>query len=148
MKAKLAAACLLLLAGPAFGATAHRPRQPEPQKPPAWEKSFPTGANFTLTALNGKPVPRGMEATLLIDVAFRGQGTGGCNNWSATLWPVRGQRLVAGGFSVTRKACSPAAMSFERTYLSILASGATWDLVNDQLMVKSPRGTLAFKRGF
>jgi heat shock protein HslJ len=98
--------------------------------------------------MNGKPVPRGTEASLMIDVAYRGQGFGGCNTWSGTLWPVRGQKLVGGGFSLTRKSCAPAVLTFERSYLSIIASGATWDIVNDELMVKSPRGTLKFRRGF
>ena len=149
MQAKLAATlALVLLAGPALAATPSRPPATSTSQIPAWEKPFPTGINFSLSEMNGKPVPRDMEASLMIDVAFRGQGRSGCNNWSGTLWPIRGQKLAAGGFSLTRKACPPATMAFERSYLSILASGATWDIMNDELLVKSPRGTLRFRRGF
>jgi heat shock protein HslJ len=146
MKAILSTVAIAaLFTGTAFAA----PRKPqEPPKPPAIEKPFPTETTFRLVELNGKPVPRGVEATLLIDTAFRGQGTSGCNTWSAALWPVRGQRLMGGGVNTTRRSCPAPVMAFERSYLAALLSGATWDIVRDDLVVKSPRGSLRFQRGF
>ena len=88
----------------------------------------------------------GAEFTYIFP-AYRGYGAAGCNNWTATVWPVRGQRLVAGGFSLTRKTCPGGAVAFQNAYLSVLGAGATWDLVNDDLVVKSPRGVLKFQRG-
>ena len=143
-----AAACLLLLAGSADAATRRQPKPGDkPQAAPAWEKTFPVGVTFVLREMNGKMVPRTSDATLLIDSAYRGHGAAGCNNWTATVWPVRGQRLVAGGFSLTRKTCPGAAVAFQNAYLSVLGAGATWDMVNDDLVVKSPRGVLKFQRG-
>ena len=83
-----------------------------------------------------------------IDNQFRGSGFAGCNTWSATMWPVRGQRFAVGGIAVTKKACAPAAMQFEQAYLRALFAGPTWDIVNGLLEVRSQAGSLSFARGF
>lgn len=141
----VAGAMLALLPALALAASPKPAQQPE--KLPVYEKTFPPNVTFEAIEIDGKPVPKGIEATLMVDGAFRGQGMSGCNNWSATMWPVRDQRLLAGGFSLTRRACPPASMAFERNFLSILASRPTWDLIGDDLIVKSPRGSLRLRRG-
>jgi len=131
------------------GAPALAQQQPPQQKqPPKEEKTFPKDSNWTLRSLNGKPVPAGMEATLRIDNQFRGAGFAGCNTYSATMWPVRGQRFAVGGIAVTKKACPPATMQFEQAYLRALFAGPTWDIVNGLLEVRSQAGSLSFARGF
>jgi len=132
----------------ATGAPALAQQQPPQQKQqPKEEKTFPKDSNWTLRSLNGKPVPAGLEATLRIDNQFRGAGFAGCNTYSATMWPVRGQRFAVGGIAVTKKACPPAAMQFEQAYLRALFAGPTWDIVNGLLEVKSQAGSLSFSRG-
>jgi heat shock protein HslJ len=117
------------------------------QQQPKEEKTFPKDSNWTLRTLNGKPVPAGLEATMRIDNQFRGAGFAGCNNWSATMWPVRGQRFAVGGVAVTKKACPQPAMQFEQAFLHALFAAPTWDIVNGLLEVKSQSGTLSFARG-
>lgn len=112
------------------------------------EKNFPKDSNWTLRAMNGKPLPAGAEATLRIDGQFRGSGFSGCNTWSATMWPVRGQRFAVGPVAVTKKNCAPQVMAFEKAYLTALHNAPTWDIVNGLLEVKSGAGTLSFARGF
>jgi heat shock protein HslJ len=139
-------AALALL--PATSALAQQqPPQGGPKPLPKEEKTFPKDSNWTLRSLNGKPVPAGLEATMRIDNQFRGTGFAGCNTWSATMWPVRGQRFAVGGVAVTKKACPQPAMQFEQAFLQTLFTAPTWDIVNGLLEVKSQSGTLSFSRG-
>ena len=110
MKSLRLALCLApLMLAPMSHAFAQQPQQQSKQAPKE-EKTFPKDSNWTLRSLNGKPVPAGMEATMRIDNQFRGAGFAGCNTWSATMWPVRGQRFAVGGVAVTKKACPQPAM--------------------------------------
>jgi len=109
-----------------------------------YDKEFPTKATWTLKDINGKP-PAG-DASLLIDSTLRGSGVSGCNTWSATLYPVRGQKLLMGPVVMTKKQCDPATMTFEKEYLTILHSQPTWDQQGDTLTIKGQTGTLTFAR--
>ena len=149
MKSLRLFACLAALAlVPGTNALAQQQPNPQQEQTPKEEKTFPKDSNWTLRSLNGKPVPAGMEATLRIDNQFRGAGFAGCNTFSATMWPVRGQRFAVGGIAVTKKACPPANMQFEQAYLNALCAGPTWDIVNGLLEVRSQAGSLSFARGF
>ena len=149
MKSLRLIACLAALSCvPCASAFAQQPANPQQKQQPKEEKTFPKDSNWTLRSLNGKPVPAGMEATLRIDNQFRGDGFAGCNTFSATMWPVRGQRFAVGGIAVTKKACAPAAVQFEQAYLRALFAGPTWDIVNGLLEVRSQAGSLSFARGF
>jgi heat shock protein HslJ len=138
-----------LAASPAF---AQRKKQKEGEgeqggqsKIQGYEPQFPTKMNWVLSTLNGKtPVA---EATMSIDENLRGSGTGGCNTWSATLYPIRGQRLAMGPVAMTRKTCGAAENALERQFLGILHSGPTWSLEGSTLTVKSQGGVLVFNRG-
>ena len=141
----LATALACLTAG---AASAQQPPQQGPRPIPKEEKTFPKDSSWTLRQLNGKPVPAGMEATMRIDGQFRGAGFAGCNTWSATMWPVRGQRFAVGGIVVTKKACPQPVMQFETAFLHALFSGPTWDVIGDRLEVTSQAGKLTFGRGF
>ena len=109
-----------------------------------YDKEFPTKANFNLKEINGKAPPG--DASLLIDTTLRGSGVSGCNTWSATLYPVKGQKLLMGPVVQTKKQCDPAVMTFEKEFLTILHSGPTWDTQGDTLTVKGQTGTLVFLR--
>jgi heat shock protein HslJ len=97
-----------------------------------------------LKEINGKP-PAG-DASLTIDGTFRGSGYSGCNTWSATIYPIKGQKLLMGPVVMTKKTCDAALTTFEKEYLTILHSGPTWDTQGDTLTVKGQTGTLVFTR--
>ena len=150
----LAALAPALLAQPAL---AQRKKKPDAQQQQPggdkrsdlspYEPQFPTKANWTLTSANGKPPP--VEATMAIDEALRGSGNSGCNTWSATLYPVKGQHLAMGPVALTKKTCTPDLNNFERMFLGILHSGPTWDLQGSTLTIKTQDGknALVFERG-
>ena len=110
------------------------------------EKSFPTHTIWILKDFNGKAVASGDDLSLSIDETYRGSGYSGCNTWSATLYPVKGQRLAIGPLALTHNTCAPAQVALERAYLAALHGGPAWDLTSDELVVKGPRGTLRFRR--
>ncbi|MDB5642822.1 MAG: hypothetical protein JWN07_2139 [Hyphomicrobiales bacterium] len=138
----------LAVAGAAYAQQAAKPGAAPAAGPQKEEKTFPKDSNWTLRAMNGKPLPAGMEATLKIDGQFRGSGFSGCNTWSATMWPVRNQRFAVGPVALTKKQCDAGKMAFERAYLVTLHNRSGWDLVNGMLEVKGDSGSLSFTRGF
>lgn len=110
------------------------------------EKTYPTKTTWALRSINGKAVPADYEITFMIDENFRGSGFGGCNYWSATIYPQREQKLLAGPVAVTKKMCEPARMQLERAFLVGVHSGPNWDLQGHQMTLKGKGGTLVFDR--
>ena len=119
----------------------------EPPKPigPAF-KNFPLDQTWSLRSINDKPIPAGLDASLVIDGNLRGSGYTGCNSWSATLYPVKEQHLMMGPVALTKKQCAKDVMAVENGFLSALLGSPKWDLVNGELVVTGPRGTLRFDR--
>ena len=124
-----------------------QPQQEQPKGPPQPEKQFPNGVQWALEEINGKPPPAAADATLKIDNNNRGTGGAGCNSWSSPMVAIPGQRLAMGAIALTKRTCPAEIMAFERTYLTILHSGPTWDLVVTDLVVKAGNFTLKFRRG-
>ncbi|MGO8799818.1 MAG: META domain-containing protein [Roseiarcus sp.] len=119
----------------------------DPPKPlPPLQKNFPLDQTFSLRDINDKPVPAGLDASLMIDGSLRGSGYTGCNSWSATLYPVKNQHLLVGPYALTKNQCSKDVMAAEFGFLSALTGSPTWDLVNGELVIKGPRGTLRLAR--
>jgi heat shock protein HslJ len=145
-----AAAALLCLTAPALAGSQKGPQSEEdegPPKPlPPQQKNFPLDQTWSLREINGKPVPAGLDATLKIDGNLRATGYTGCNSWSATVYPVKDQHLAAGGFALTKKQCPKDVMAVEVGFLSSLVGNPTWDLVNDDLVIKGPRGSIRLAR--
>jgi heat shock protein HslJ len=137
----------LLIAACAGGAFAQMRDNDDPPKPigPAF-KNFPLDQTWSLRMINEKPVPAGLDASLQIDGNLRGSGYTGCNTWSATLYPIKDQKLMMGPVALTKKQCAKDVMQVELGFLSALLGQPSWDLVNGQLVVKGPRGTLRFDR--
>jgi heat shock protein HslJ len=129
----------------AQGKTQEELMQEQKYRPP--DKVFPLGAVWVLRDLNGKPIPSGIEATLVLDKNNRGSGSSGCNTWSSPMMSVPGQKFAMGAIAMTRKACPAPVMAFERSYLQTLHSGPTWDIVGPDLIVKTASTTLRFSRG-
>jgi heat shock protein HslJ len=145
----LRAAFALLLAGLATAASAQMRQKDsdDPPKPlPPQQKNFPLDQTWALRDINNKPVPAGLDASLKIDGNLRGSGYTGCNSWSATLYPVKDQHLAVGPFALTKKQCDKDVMATEFGFLSALTGNPTWDLVNGELVIKGPKGTLRLSR--
>jgi heat shock protein HslJ len=118
-----------------------------PPKPlPPLQKNFPLDQTWSLRELNGKPVPAGLDISLKIDGTLRGSGYTGCNSWSATVYPVKDQHLAVGPYALTKKQCAKDIMQLELGFLSGLLGSPEWDLVNGELVIKGPRGTMRLAR--
>jgi heat shock protein HslJ len=116
--------------------------EPLPQKP----KEYPVGTTWVLKSVNDKPVPVNEELTFMVDKNYRGSGYSGCNMWSATIYPVKNQKLMVGPIALTKKQCDKEKAQFEIQYLTAIHLGPTWDLVNGNLVLKSQAGQYAFQR--
>ena len=150
MKSVLAAAvgaAVLCLSATAFGGPSGPQEEDKTPKPlPPLQKNFPLDQTWSLRELNGKPVPEGLDASLKIDGNLHASGFTGCNSWSAVLYPVKDQHLMVGPFALTRKQCSKDIMAVEFGFLSNLTQSPTWDLVNGELVIKGPRGSMRLER--
>jgi heat shock protein HslJ len=131
----------------ASAASAFEKPSDEPPKPlPPLVKSFPLDQTFSLRELNGKPVPASLDVSLKVDGALHGSGFAGCNTWSGTVWPAKDQHIMAGSFATTHKQCDKDTMAIENGFLSALLGSPAWDLVNGDLVIRGPRGTLRLAR--
>jgi heat shock protein HslJ len=111
------------------------------------DKEFPTGTTWALKSFNDKPVPVAEDLTFSIDKEYRGTGYSGCNTWSATIYPIKQQRLLVGPFALTRKQCEKPKMQFETSFLAALRASPNWDLVDGDLVIKGQQGaTMRFQR--
>ena len=132
-------------------AAQHGPQTEEdnaPPKPlPPLEKNFPLDQTWSVRELNGKPVPSGLDISLKIDGTLRGSGYTGCNSWSATVYPVKDQHLAVGPYALTRRECPNKDLkALEVGFLSALLGSPAWDLVNGDLVIKGPRGSMRLAR--
>jgi heat shock protein HslJ len=144
----VAAAALCLTAAAYAGPNGPQTEEDEgPPKPlPPLQKNFPLDQTWSLRELNGKPVPPGVDVSLKIDGTLRGSGFTGCNSWSATMYPVKDQHLAVGPYALTKKQCAKDIMTLEMGFLSGLLGSPEWDLVNGELVIKGPRGTMRLAR--
>jgi heat shock protein HslJ len=117
-----------------------------PKPMPPLQKNFPLDQTFSLREINGKPVPASLDVSLKIDGALHGSGFGGCNSWSAVMYPVKDQHLLVGQYALTKKQCDKDTMAIESSFLSALLGSPAWDLVNGDLVIKGPRGALRLVR--
>jgi len=119
---------------------------PPPKPLPPQQKSFPLDQTWQLRELNGKPVANDLDVSLKIDSALHGSGYTGCNSWSAVLYPIKDQHLAMGPPALTKKQCDKDTMAIEFGFLTALLAQPIWDLVNGELVIKGPRGTLRLAR--
>ncbi len=148
VSAVAAAAAALCFAAAAYaGGGPQTEDKDAPPKPlPPLQKNFPLDQTWSLRELNGKPVPAGVDASLKIDGTLRGSGYTGCNSWSATMYPVKDQHLAVGPYALTKKQCDKDAMALEAGFLTGLLGSPEWDLVNGDLVIKGPRGSMRLAR--
>jgi heat shock protein HslJ len=110
-----------------------------------FDKPFPTGMNWVAVSLNGKAFG-GERPTFSLDDQLRARGFGGCNNYSATTYPLREQGMAVGPFALTKKSCDKAAMASEQAFLVALRTAAKWDINGPTLIIKTQNGELKFER--
>jgi len=147
MISRTKAALVAMFAASVLAATPGVAQEKKPPEPlPPWQKSFPLDQTWSLRELNGKPVDAGLDVSLKIDGSLRGTGFTGCNTWSATIYPIAGQKLAVGPFALTKRQCAKDVMATEFGFLSALLGQPTWDLVNNELVIKGPRGALRMVR--
>ena len=147
LAAAVGAAAFCLISAALAGGGPQSEQEKGPPKPlPPMQKNFPLDQTWSLRELNGKPVASSVDASLMIDGNLRGSGFTGCNSWSATLYPVKDQHLMVGPFALTKKQCSKDVMAIELGFLSNLTGSPTWDLVNGDLVIKGPRGSMRLAR--
>lgn len=113
---------------------------------PGIEMKFPTRANYELKSINGKPVPNDIIVTFIVDDAFRGTGNAGCNTWSATIYPVKGQRLAVGPVALTGKVCDKSRMDIEHAFVSILHASPKWNTSGSEMTLKLPQASMVLQR--
>ena len=146
----LAVAAAALCVGTAAYAAQKGPQSEEDETPkplPPLQKNFPLDQTWSLKELNGKPVPPGLDISLKIDGTLRGSGYTGCNSWSATMYPVKDQHLAVGPYALTKKDCPNKDLkALEIGFLSALLGSPEWDLVNGDLVIKGPRGSMKLAR--
>ena len=112
----------------------------------AGRQEFPLDQTWSLRDLNDKPIPAGLDASLKIDG----------NSTRLRLYRLQflvgdalsreGQHLLVGPFALTKKQCAKDVMAVEFGFLSALTGSPTWDLVNGDLVIKGPKGTLRLAR--
>lgn len=141
---------LLLAASLALPASAQEAK-PAPKAPPKneekREKQFPLKTAWVAVSVNGKPTGvGGQRPTFFLDDNLRANGFGGCNNYSATTYPLRANKLGVGPIALTRKACDKAVMDREKDFLLTYRMSQEWDLEGGVLVFKGARGTIRFER--
>lgn len=110
------------------------------------EKTFPTGAQFTLVSMGGRDVSGANRPTMQLDGNYRIKGFAGCNTFSATAYPQARQGFAVSAIAQTRKACEPGVMAAEKDFLVALRTSVFWDLRGGFLIIKGQRGELKFDR--
>ncbi|CAH1649239.1 MAG: META domain-containing protein [Chelatococcus sp.] len=128
------------------GANSGKPQQTQQQQPRR-EKQFPLGASWVAVTLNDKPLPRGAERpSFTVDQTLRMRGFGGCNTFSATAYPLRGQTFAVGPFALTKRSCSKEIEAAERAFFIALRTAQQWDIVGGQLVLRGQAGVVKAER--
>jgi heat shock protein HslJ len=111
------------------------------------EKMFPLKTPWLVSQINGKTYGTD-RPTFVLDDNYRAKGFSGCNTFSATAYPLKGQGFAVGPIALTKRMCDKTLMDQEKTYLMLLRTSQAWDQVEGALILKSPSGTLRFERSF
>ncbi|HEX2726138.1 MAG TPA: META domain-containing protein [Beijerinckiaceae bacterium] len=110
------------------------------------DRQFPVPSSWVATSLNGKPFSGPDRPTLSLDQQYRAKGFGGCNTFSATMWPLREQRMATGPLALTKKKCDKAVMDSEHAFFVAVRTAGQWDFEGVILVIKSQSGELRLER--
>ncbi len=105
---------------------------------------------WTALSVGGVPAPMDASVTALFSPNVEEEGTGtisgsaGCNNYNAG-YTVSGDSItVAQGISTLRACADPAVDEFERLFNTSLASAESFDILGEQMVLRSPDGDIFF----
>ncbi|MGH2605184.1 MAG: META domain-containing protein [Anaerolineales bacterium] len=102
------------------------------------------GTRWSLVALNGRaPLPAPGPITLEFEIGGRAGGNSGCNSYGAT-YVARGGSLTFSEVVSTLRACvDPSLNDQEAAYLRALSAVATYEVSEDQLILRDAGGATA-----
>lgn len=99
-----------------------------------------TSSFWLLSELNGEAPITGTAITAEFDEEGIVGGSSGCNNYN-TSYEVKGENLTfSGPMASTMMACPEPIMEQERDYLQALADTATFEIMDDELILKDSNG--------
>ena len=104
------------------------------------------GSGWVLGAVGGSPVASGVNANLIFADADAG-GFGGCNRFFGGYTTDGASTLVFGPLASTKMACDDATNAFETSYLTALASVATYAITDAGLDLSDAAGTVVLSFG-
>lgn len=137
------------MAGPAAAQRASRAPTADPNEgrvqTQSQPKTFPLGWAWIATSFGGKPFANA-RPTLVLDENLRGVGFAGCNNYSATMYPLNNQGFAVGPLAITSKSCDKGVTEAERAFLLALRMSQKWDLVQGRLVISTGKGEIVFER--
>ncbi|HEY7382650.1 MAG TPA: META domain-containing protein [Beijerinckiaceae bacterium] len=110
------------------------------------DRQFPVPSSWVAISLNGKQYSGPDRPTLSLDQQYRAKGFGGCNTFSATLYPLREQRLATGPLALTKKQCDKTVMESERAFFIAVRTAAQWDYEGVIMVIKGQSGELRLER--
>ena len=114
---------------------------------PKEDKQFPIKTAWIVSSFQGKNF--GVDRpTFVLDDNYRAKGFGGCNTYSATAYPLRGQGFGVGPIALTKKTCDKNTMDLEKAFLIVLRSSEKWDLVEGSLVLSGSKGSIKLERSF
>jgi heat shock protein HslJ len=99
-----------------------------------------TGSFWLLSELKGASLIDGTTITAQFDASGRISGTSGCNNYSTT-YDINGSQLtISEPVASTMMACPEPIMEQEQEYMSVLAEMASFEINNEELIIKDSTG--------
>lgn len=105
-----------------------------------------SGTGWVLGAVAGTPVVSGTNANLIFTDVDAG-GFGGCNRFFGGYTTDGASTLVFGPLASTKMACDDATNAFETSYLTALASVATYAITDTGLDLSDAAGTVVLSFG-
>lgn len=104
------------------------------------------GSQWRLTELNGNaPLASTEPISLNFESATQAGGNSGCNIYGGS-YRVSGSSLSFSELASTMRACAdPAPMEQEGIFLQALGAATTYELANNQLLLKDAAGTVILR---
>jgi putative lipoprotein len=97
------------------------------------------GTTWEATAINGTPVPPGVEITLLIESDMRAGGVGGCNSYFSQS-QIGEQSFMIGEVARTQRSCLYERNMLEQSYFDALKAATSWVIDNGNLSLLDSTG--------
>ena len=104
------------------------------------------GADWTLTALDGKAVTTARPPTLSVTMAGAMAGFSGCNRYFGQLMFAGQAEVTASRIGMTRMVCPQEAMALESAFTRALQEVTEWRHANGIVTFEGNGGSLRFER--